>query len=44
LVTTGNISNRELETLFLVNLETVLNGLAMYAYVELSRSAVVLHS
>ncbi|MGH7219432.1 MAG: DUF5615 family PIN-like protein, partial [Nitrospiraceae bacterium] len=42
-VTTGNIHNRELETLFLANLETILNGLAVYSYVELSRSAVILH-
>lgn len=44
LVTTGNIRNRELEVLFLANLDTVVNGLSMVAYVELSRSAVILHS
>ncbi len=43
LVTTGNIHNRELEALFLANLEAVINGLAEYTYVELSRSAVILH-
>ena len=43
LVTTGNIRNRELEALFLENLDTILNGLAMHSYVELSRSSVVLH-
>ena len=42
-VTTGNIHNRELEALFLTNLETFLKGLAVYTYVELSRSAVILH-
>ena len=44
LVTTGNIRNSELEALFLANLDTVIEGLAVYNYVELSRSAVVLHS
>lgn len=42
-VTTGNIHNRELEALVLGNLETIINGLAVHAYVELSRSAVILH-
>ena len=44
LVTTGNIRNSELEALFLANLDTVVDGLTEYNYVELSRSAVVLHS
>ncbi len=43
LVTTGNIHNRELEALFLANLEKVIKELARYTYVELSRSAVILH-
>lgn len=43
LITTGNISNGALEALLLANLDTVIDGLAMYNYVELSRSAVVLH-
>ena len=43
LVTTGNIRNQELEALLLENLETLLDGLAAHTYVELSRSAVVLH-
>ncbi len=43
LVTTGNIHNRELEALFLGNLEALINGLATHSYVELSRSAVILH-
>jgi predicted nuclease of predicted toxin-antitoxin system len=44
LVTTGNIRNDELEVLFLANLEAAIKGLATCSYVELSRSAVVLHS
>jgi predicted nuclease of predicted toxin-antitoxin system len=43
LVTTGNIRNGALEALFLTNLDTVIDGLATHDYVELSRSAVVLH-
>jgi len=44
LVTTRNIRNSELEALLLANLDTVIDGLAVYEYVELSRSAVVLHA
>ena len=44
LVTTGNIRNDELEALFLANLEAAINGMARCSYVELARSAVVLHS
>lgn len=43
LVTTGNIRNTDLMDLFLSNLESIVNALATYDYVELSRSAVVLH-
>ena len=42
-VTTGNIHNRELEALFLENLKTITEGLEVHTYVELSRSAVILH-
>lgn len=44
LITTGNIRNSALEGLLLANLDTIIDGLAMYDYVEVSRSAVVLHS
>ena len=44
LVTTGNISNHDLEVLFLANLEAAIKGFASCSYVELSRSAIVLHS
>ena len=43
LVTTGNIRNSALEELFLANLDTVHDALAKHDYVELNRSAVVLH-
>jgi predicted nuclease of predicted toxin-antitoxin system len=44
LVSTGNIRNQELEDLFLANLDKLVEGLATHDYVELSRSAIVLHS
>ena len=43
LVTTGNIRNAELEHLLLANLESLAEALATHDYVELSRSAVILH-
>jgi predicted nuclease of predicted toxin-antitoxin system len=43
LVTTGNLRNAELEHLFLANLESIVEALATHDYVELSRSAVILH-
>ncbi len=44
LVTTGNIRNQELEVLFLANLDAAIKGLVLCTYVELSRTAVILHS
>ena len=44
LVSTGNIRNPELEVLFLANLDTMLEALSTCSYIELSRTAVVLHS
>jgi predicted nuclease of predicted toxin-antitoxin system len=43
LVTTENIRNQELERHFLANLDSLVDALAMHDYVELSRSAVILH-
>jgi len=43
LVSTGNISNRELERLFLDNIETLITGFATHAYIELSRYHVIIH-
>jgi predicted nuclease of predicted toxin-antitoxin system len=43
LVTTGNIRNAELEHLLLNNLELCRQALEDHDYVELSRSAVILH-
>jgi predicted nuclease of predicted toxin-antitoxin system len=44
LITTGNIRNQLLEELFLANLDRIVEVLETHQYVELSRSAVVLHS
>ncbi len=43
-VTTGNIRNSTLEHLFLANLARLVDAVATWDYVELSRSAIVLHS
>ena len=43
LFTTGNIDNATLEHIFLSNLDAVTQGLTTHVYVELSRSAVILH-
>lgn len=43
LVTTGNIRNAVLESLFLENLDRIVPAFTMHDYVELSKSAVVLH-
>ncbi|MFN8487087.1 MAG: DUF5615 family PIN-like protein [Caldilineaceae bacterium] len=43
LVSTGNISNRELEQLFLANLEQLSAGFALYDYIELSRQHLIFH-
>jgi predicted nuclease of predicted toxin-antitoxin system len=43
LVTTGNIRNQALEHLFLTSLDSIVAGLENHEYVELSRTAVILH-
>lgn len=43
LVSTGNISNRELEELFLRELNRLVQLLETYRYVELGREAIVAH-
>ncbi|MCL1494424.1 MAG: DUF5615 family PIN-like protein [Pseudanabaena sp. Salubria-1] len=44
LVTTGNISNKELESLFVNNLEQLVNLLENNSLVEMSRDTVIVHS
>lgn len=43
LVSTGNISNRELEALFVPNIVTIVEALQRYGYVELTRTALIYH-
>lgn len=43
LISTGNISNRELERLFLDNLAQIVTGFEQYDYIELSRQHVIFH-
>ncbi len=43
LVTTGNIKNSELETLFAANLSLIVDLLSQNNYIELSRDSVIVH-
>jgi predicted nuclease of predicted toxin-antitoxin system len=41
LVSTGNIRNRELETLLLLNLGKIMDGFERFSFIEINRSAVI---
>jgi predicted nuclease of predicted toxin-antitoxin system len=43
LITTGNIRNSELETLFANSLDVIIELLVKHSYVELSRDTIVVH-
>ncbi|MFL6282521.1 MAG: DUF5615 family PIN-like protein [Pyrinomonadaceae bacterium] len=43
LVSTGNISNVELETLFVANLERVAEGFNSFDFIELDRKTLIFH-
>ena len=43
LVSTGNISNRELEQIFVTNLTTIADGFLNYDYIEINRASVIFH-
>lgn len=43
LVSTGNISNRELEQLFAANLIAIADGFLNYDYIEINRANVIFH-
>jgi predicted nuclease of predicted toxin-antitoxin system len=43
LVSTGNISNAELETLFVSNLERIAEGFNTLDFIELDRKALIFH-
>lgn len=44
LVSTGNIRNAELETLFLTNLDRIAEGFGSFDYIEIDRKSVIFHS
>ncbi|HXG67553.1 MAG TPA: DUF5615 family PIN-like protein [Blastocatellia bacterium] len=44
LVSTGNIRNAELESLFLANIEKIAEGFASFDFIEIDRKAVIFHS
>lgn len=43
LITTGNIKNSELETLFAANLTLIVDLLSLHSYIELSRDSMIVH-
>jgi predicted nuclease of predicted toxin-antitoxin system len=43
LVSTGNISNRDLERLFAANLSSIANGFLTHDYIEITRANVIFH-
>ncbi len=43
LVSTGNIGNSELETLFLANIEQILKGFDSSDFLEINRTSVIFH-
>ena len=43
LVSTGNIKNEELETLFLRNLERIVEAFSTYGFIELDRTTLTFH-
>jgi predicted nuclease of predicted toxin-antitoxin system len=44
LVSTGNISNRELDEIFIKNLSAIVSAFTVYNYVELTKTALIEHS
>lgn len=44
LISTGNISNKELETLLIANFEQIITDLSKNRFVELNRNHVIVHA
>ena len=44
LVSTGNIRNKELETLFLANIEKIAEGFETHGFIEIDRKEVIFHN
>jgi predicted nuclease of predicted toxin-antitoxin system len=43
LISTGNISNKELETLFLSNIKQIAENFEMFNFIEINRNDVIYH-
>lgn len=43
LITTGNINNSELENLFSINFQSLIELLKQHSYIEMSREAMIVH-
>ncbi|QLE57534.1 DUF5615 family PIN-like protein [Nostoc sp. TCL26-01] len=43
LITTGNINNSELENIFSINLQSLIELLKQYSYIEMSRENIIVH-
>jgi predicted nuclease of predicted toxin-antitoxin system len=43
LISTGNIKNTELESLFFANLDKIAQGFASFDYIEIDRKSVIFH-
>jgi predicted nuclease of predicted toxin-antitoxin system len=43
LISTGNIRNSELESLFISNLESIASGFDQFSFIEINRFAVIFH-
>ena len=43
LISTGNISNKELETLLIANFDQIISDLTEYRFIELTREHVIVH-
>jgi predicted nuclease of predicted toxin-antitoxin system len=44
LISTGNIQNTELESLFLANLKKITEGFDLFSFIEIDRQSVIFHS
>ncbi|MEH2177648.1 DUF5615 family PIN-like protein [Nostoc sp.] len=43
LITTGNIKNSELESLFIANFQSVVELFKQHSYIEINRDAIIMH-
>lgn len=43
LITTGNINNSELESLFIANFQSIVELFKQHSYIEISRDTIIVH-